>query len=65
MSNLIDPITHKKITPQDLISDIAKIKRHIEVAPDEATEIAYRQVLEKWQDKLAQLLGAKPMDRSL
>jgi hypothetical protein len=57
---MIDPITKQPIRAKDLCDGIKKIKAHIEAAPDEATEIAYRGVLQKWQDKLAQVLKANP-----
>ena len=53
---MTDPITGDPITPEMLAADLAKIRRHIELAPDEQTEIAYREVYRKWMAKFSKVV---------
>ena len=54
-----DPITGDPITAEMLIEDLKKIRRHIELAPDEESEIAYRKVYEKWIAKFGKVIKVR------
>ena len=63
MANRHEPVEYP-ITVADIQKDIGMIKRHIEAARDEATEIAYLKVLEKWQWKLVAAMAKEKREAS-